>query len=264
VPGTTAKVSFEAGPGDTKTVDVTSFTVNPDWSGDLAEGTDVAVLGLDTAVDISGVTHYDLYRNPDEIGQLTDKVGYGVTGTGATGWTGGFGTKREGEQVYDAEHDLMWEALGLIPGADFVPGAVLQYDFDDGTTCYGPAAGCHDAFGFFSPGFGLGFPGLADGGVGATEVGSAPGDSGGPTFIDGKVAGITSYGITLWYDDLSTSDITPFTVDSSFGEFAGDTRVSSWADWIDSVTAPPAVPEPATLGLLGAGLLALGLSRRKA
>jgi hypothetical protein len=254
VPGTTATVTFEDETGDIP-VSVTSFTVHPDWDGDVLKGNDLAVLGL-TAVDLPAVTHYELYLTPDEVGKPSDKVGYGRTGVGATGSVPStFGTKREGDQVYDATHDLMLPALGLLPGIDFVPGAVLQYDFDDGTTCLVPTAGCHDAFGFF---FGLG-----NAGVGLTEVMSAPGDSGGPTFIDGKIAGVTSYGITLSSVEFlpPTSDILPG-VQSSFGEFAGDTRVSFYAEWIAFVTAP-AVPLPAPLWMLAAGLLALGLSRRK-
>jgi hypothetical protein len=256
VPGTTATVTFEDETGDIP-VSVTSFTVFPDWDGDVLKGNDLAVLALDAAVSLAGVTHYELYLTPDEVGKPSDKVGYGRTGVGATGSVPStFGTKRAGDQVYDATHDLMLSALGLVPGVDFVPGAVLQYDFDDGTTCVGPAVGCHDAFGFFFS--------LADAGVGLTEVMSAPGDSGGPTFIDGKVAGVTSYGITLSSIEFlpSTSDILPG-LQSSFGEFAGDTRVSLYAEWIAEVTAP-AVSLPATLWMLAAGLLALGLSRRKA
>ncbi len=44
-----------------------------------------------------------------------------------------------------------------------------------------------------------------------------------------------SYGITLQLSDGSTSDISPGEIDSSFGEFSGDTRVSKYAAWIDSV-----------------------------
>ncbi|MBC8229691.1 PEP-CTERM sorting domain-containing protein [bacterium] len=85
---------------------------------------------------------------------------------------------------------------------------------------------------------------------------SAPGDSGGPTFIDGEIAGITSYGVTLWGGDVSTSDIDgPFpTLNNSFGEFAGDTRVAYYADFINQTTA---IPEPTTFAMFGIGILGI-------
>ena len=118
----------------------------------------------------------------------------------------------------------MYVALGLNSGADFIPGAIYQFDSDDGT------AG-HDAFGYFF--------GISNLGLGNNEVMSASGDSGGPTFENGELVGITSYGITLQYTNRATSDCTKQfgqpSLDSSCGEFAGDTRVASYSTWIDSV-----------------------------
>lgn len=77
------------------------------------------------------------------------------------------------------------------------------------------------------------------------EGGTAPGDSGGPTFIqDGdewKLAGITSWGLNPW-DGLSngTSGL-----DGLYGDVSYMTRVSQVAPWVLSV-----VPEPSTYALL--------------
>ena len=69
-------------------------------------------------------------------------------------------------------------------------------------------------------------------GLGTSEVNSASGDSGGPAIHNGNIIGITSYGITLTFNDGTTSDING-ELDSSFGEFSGDTRVSKYAGFID-------------------------------
>ena len=121
----------------------------------------------------------------------------------------------------------MYDALGLDPITDFESGAIFQYDSDDGVPQ-------HDAFDFFF--------GDSDLGLHYDEVMSAPGDSGGPTILNGELVGIASYGITLEYSrgppprtsDCTTEGKSPI-LDSSCGEFAGDTRVSSYTNFIDSV-----------------------------
>lgn len=56
------------------------------------------------------------------------------------------------------------------------------------------------------------------------EYGIAPGDSGGPLFVDGKLAGINSY----------TASPRTYTR-SQYGEESGHTRVAIYRDWIKSV-----------------------------
>lgn len=73
---------------------------------------------------------------------------------------------------------------------------------------------------------------------------SAPGDSGGPTIKRGLVQGITSYGMTIVINGI-TADITPDIVDSSVGEFGGDTYVAIYVGWIDSVTGGNVPCKPA-------------------
>ena len=209
------------GNGGTESIQITGADIHPEWDGDIIRGNDVAVLTLVNPPSTT-TSSYDIDRNTkSNIGSISEKVGYGLSGQEKVDPALGFGTKRNGMNKYDAYANTMLQALGLRAGRDFVRNSVLQYDFDDGTAE-------HDAFGFFF--------GIHDTGLGFDEVQSASGDSGGPTIKDGLIQGITSYGLTLIFNDGSTSDITPNVLDSSVGEFAGDVHVAIYADWIDSIT----------------------------
>ena len=217
-----------------ESIPISSADIHPDWDGSIVRGNDLAVLTLSHRPDPE-INSYDIDRNANsDIGSISEKVGYGLSGIQQNDPANyGFGTKRNGMNRYDDVADTMLKALGLRAGRDFVRNSVLQYDFDNG-------ASEHDAFGFFF--------GNHDTGLGNDEVASASGDSGGPTIKDGLIQGITSYGISLSFTDGSTSDITPDAIDSSVGEFAGDTHVALYASWIDSVTGGNASssndPEP--------------------
>jgi hypothetical protein len=227
-----------------------SIAVNPGWNGDATAGNDLAIITLSTPA--VGVQTYGLYTGSDELGKVGVKAGFGKTGTGATGDTGASGTEHTGQNLYDAYSSI----FNVVPGFGPAPvGAGLAYDFDNGLAA-------NDAFGFF---FGLNNPDTAL--VNANqEVMAAPGDSGGPTFIDGLIAGITSYGLTLAFSNGSTSDINTTANDASYGEFGVDTRVSYYQDWIYSVVGYPAasIPEPGSGAALAAGILMLLRRRLKA
>jgi len=204
-------------------LDASQTVVHPGWTYDILKGNDVAILKLSSPV--TGLTVYGLDSDSTDDLTVHEKVGYGRSGTGNDGDVLPFGIKRNGQNLYDAVADTMLDALGT---QGYVPGSVLQYDFDNGLAA-------NDAFGFF---FGLGNPGLE-----VLEVNSAPGDSGGPTFTGDMVTAITSYGIRLQYIDGSSSDIDG-DLNSSFGEFAGDTRVSIYHSFIDSVINGGSAPPP--------------------
>ncbi len=202
------------------------FTVHPNWDGNFNTGNDLAIIHLGQLAPL-GANGHEIYRASDEVGQTVTKAGYGLSGTGDTGTTLPNGTKRSGLNTYDALGDVFTTVLNSPP----IPGAQLAYDFDDGTNS-------RDAFGFFDSFLGAG--NLNDTGLGNDEVMSAPGDSGGPTFINNQIAGVTSYGLRLTNFLGQTSDVDN-ELNSSFGEFAIDTRVSFYANWIDAnlSIAPP-------------------------
>ncbi len=213
--------TFPLSSGSVK-IAISNVAVHPDWDFDLFRGNDVAVLTLASPAP-TAATSIDINRtDPDATGTRTLKLGYGQGGVGTTGATLPAGTFRWGMNVYDSFADPLLRFLGLSANTDFVPQSVLLYDFDNGKSR-------NDAAGFFL--------GLPDTGLGQLEASSAPGDSGGPTVSasrnssERKVVGITSYGLTLLLTDVDTA------INSSFGEFSGDTNVYLYRDFIDGVTS---------------------------
>lgn len=248
VTATGVSATFTLAGGD-QTALGAAVTVHPGWNGQILVGNDLAIIEL--AADApAAAQRYDIYRSTADVGAVGEKVGFGGSGTGGTGDTLPAGTKRSGQNKYDDLADTLLTAIGV---SGLVPGSQLLYDFDNGLVA-------NDAFDFFNLIVG---PGLADLGLGVGEVSSAPGDSGGPTFIDGLIAGIASYGLRLRFGDGSTSDVDA-DLNSSFGEFSGDTRVTIYQEFIDSIVGHvTTVSEPATLLILGGALLMIGLLRRQ-
>jgi hypothetical protein len=179
-------------------------------------GGDIAILELVSPAP-EATTRFDIYRASSEINAVGPKAGYGVSGQGVEQPSiYPAGTKRDGQNRYE---------FYLDASAD-----ILLYDFDDGSSA-------HDTFGLVA--------GRNDLGLGNAEVMTAPGDSGGPTLLDGKITGVTSFRTTA---SGGVGDATPGT-NSSFGEIGGDTRVSVFASWIDSVIDIIAPTTPGNLDL---------------
>ena len=222
--------------------------IHPDWNGRFAEGNDIAILELVDAAP-AGADAYDVYRGDGEVGRTGTLAGYGASGTGEQGSVLPHGTLRAGKNRFDA----LGDAFRMFQGReDTRPGGLLALDFDSGRRA-------NDASGLFA--------GASDTGFGPDEAFAAPGDSGGPTFLDGRVAGVHSH-ITQFKDfDGKTPDVDGEFFTSTFGEVMFDTRASVYADWVDRTVAESlAVPLPpaAWAGLGTLGIAALSARRRRA
>lgn len=199
--------------------------VHPDWNGDSLDGSDLAILTLESSP--AGITGHAIDGDmAGDVGcseNIVDKAGYGRSGWGGDGDVASSGLKRNGQNCYDDTADQLLSVFGL---STTTPNSILHYDFDNGN----PA---HDAYGIH---FDKAHTGLVN-----PEVNSAPGDSGGPSFnVANEITGVTSYGITFSINGVSTD--VDNELNSSFGEVSGDTRVSIFASWIDSVLNAPEPP----------------------
>ena len=209
---TPLRVRFDTVEGRT-VLPVNRVFIHPDWRADRDSNNDIAILELG-AVPPNGADRYDIFRGSNEVGQVIQRVGYGAPGTGLTGEVpdteNPVPIRRVGQNRYDTLGDFFSPAV--------IPGTQLGYDFDSGL----PA---NDAIGrdYGIQGFG----------VGGSEVGSTSGDSGGPSFINGQVAGVVSYGFRPITPGVDVTDEN----DTSFGEIFADTRVSAYAGWIDTTLA---------------------------
>ncbi len=253
-------------PSGASSVWAASWDVYPgfDTSGPagILVGGDLAVIEL-PGLAPADATRYQLYQGAGEVGAAHTKAGIGRSGTGKTGMPLPVGTLRSGQNIYDTVMDPILEAPGfwgpgtLVPGVDFIPGSLLSYDFDSGAAA-NDMHGYVDGY-FLTPG---NYPGWThqadwhDTGLGLAEICGAPGDSGGPTFIDGKIAGVTS--LSWWWVSGVTDTGVPIgggpdwdTIagNRSWGEAGADTRVTMFDAWIRSN-----VPEPATVTFLAFAL----------
>jgi hypothetical protein len=238
--------------------EVAGFAVNPLYDalnpfvGAFAPG-DVAVIEM--AADLpADVERYDLYRDPDEFGQVTRHYGHGRSGKGNKGATGGadFFYARTGLNMYE-------QTLAPFFGGDPLFDQLL-HDFDSGGSKHNAMEWWFTSSFACHPENPNNPPWAQDGqcttfkdgsypdfkGFGKLEVGIAPGDSGGPGFIDGKIAGVHSFGFTHFCTGVTNGTDFSCGLDSSYGEMSGDARVSTEAGWIDAVTtgAIPATPIP--------------------
>jgi len=235
-------------------IDISRYTVDPLYTGHTIDQNDIAVLRLATAAPAS-LTGYTIDTSGDLSGQDFTALGYGLrsdTG-GSVGVTAdtGAGRLRQGDNRYDfavGDADfggILSKILGPAPNS-----LIYLSDFDSGAAQND--ASCKLAV--------LGF-GLAptskycDTGVGALEAAVAPGDSGGPQFINGQIASITSFGLT--FQGLGDVDSA---LDSSFGEFNGFVPTFIHANFI---AAAEAVPEPASWALMIGGFGLIGAAARR-
>jgi hypothetical protein len=234
---------------------VSNYFVQSAYTGKVFDQNDIAVLTLDSFVDASVNTH-GLYGGNDLTGLEYNIAGYGGRSDvgGAVGTDLGTGRLRQGTNRYeyrlgDADFGGVWDDILRVPASQIEYTYVS--DFDNGTQTND--ASCRVAVALnIAPS-----PKFCNTGTGAREVSSAGGDSGGPEFIDGLVASVTSFGVTF---GTGLGDAVQG-LNNSFGEFNGFVPVSIHRDFIAAAMAT--VPEPGSFALAGLSLLLLGASRRK-
>ncbi|MDP3672622.1 MAG: trypsin-like serine protease [Telluria sp.] len=211
-----ASVHFETSSG-AQTVSASSVTILSGYEPGAANN-DLALVWLSTGAPTTA-NRYAPYRGSDEIGQTMTLVGYGLAGSGDAGTTSadtGAPVRLKAANQFDADAAALKSALGVEMGWTPLAGSQLVADFDNGGSA-------QDALGRL-----IAHPGT---GLGLNEGLIAPGDSGGPAFINGSIAGIASYTASL-QNGATNPDIDAVS-NSSFGEIGAWQRVSHYQQWID-------------------------------
>ncbi|MDO4584168.1 MAG: hypothetical protein Q4D62_08715 [Planctomycetia bacterium] len=184
-----------------------ALIIHQDWTGSGTLG-DLAIIELEE--NLTGrVETYDINRDGSlDVGSVFTRYGYGLYGTGEEGVEAWDGQKRTGQNKWEAlGSDLMGHGYQVTAPGD----NILVFDFDDGTEAndtLGRVLGIHDL------------------GLGIWETNSTSGDSGGPCFVNNIIFGVCQGG---------------YSQTCAYGDISIDTRVSYYADWIDSVISTTAI-----------------------
>lgn len=212
---TSASIVFDTSAG-TQTLSSSKVTVQPAYDA-VNDNNDLAIVWLNGHAPVSA-DRYNLYRSSDELGQTFTMVGYGQVGTGSTGSTGQSDPtwRLKAQNTFDADAATLKSAVGQVMAWTPAPGTQLLADFDNGKSV-------NDALGQLASLSGLG--------LGSNEGLIAAGDSGGPAFINGQVAGVAGYVTSLSVG--ATHPDVDNTSNSSYGEMAAWQRVSEYQQWID-------------------------------
>ena len=262
--------------GVTNAADLSSIVMHPLWAAppppltdgltSPSQGWDVALFRLANPIT-NAIVFPRLYTASDEAGQVGITLGAGLIGTGTEPWLRQ--PTNSPLQVFAQMNRIDRVTAQTNAG---LAGGLLATDFDGANEpqntlgsgydssgqpwLWGDSAGivtALDPAGTIAGTNSLLDQLVVDGNI--VEGSTAPGDSGGPTFVhdgeDWKIAGITSWGINPW--DALNDDATNAGQRGLYGDVSYMTRVSQVAPWIVSV-----VPEPSTYALLvmtGAGLL---------
>jgi secreted trypsin-like serine protease len=240
---------FRNADGTFTEVNGTGFAVQQNYSGEVLEEQDVAVLTLSADAPATARTYSLFSGNP-----LVDYTlaGYGRIGTGLTGDNTSSGqfnavnTLRAARNRFETtgRDDATFATIASGSGAATY-GGILLSDFD-------PIGGSVDSFMCDGLGFCNNGQGLLEGAVGR-------GDSGGAAFTNTwQILGVASWGSTL--DGISLSQYNTDFGYACVANFAANSRCLANYNFVMAQV----VPEPSTYLLMGTGLLALiGVARRK-
>lgn len=249
-------------------IDVSYIKVNSAYTGQVIDQNDIALLRLSNIAP-AYAQRYDIDYSGNLTGLDFNDAGYGVRSTvgGACGTAAsclaGTGRRRQTDNRYDfAWGDADFGGIFTDfngPGQNIFGGnADITYsfvsDFDNGlaandTSCRLIVEGIGGPVD----------PKWCNLGRGATEGLIGGGDSGGPGFVNGKLASVNSYGLTFGFDYGDIND----NLDNTFGEFGGYVPTYIHQNFIQSFAA---IPEPSQWALMigGFGFAGVAARRRKA
>ena len=245
-------VSFilNAGSDYSHVIKAVSLTIHPDFTGfdnpDVND--DLLIIELESPVPL-GIPVYNLATESSSSVEVLHAVGYGTTGDAVNGYVSGSSSLTTKRQGYNQKDGLLRDD----EGSGSVEGFLADFDGLDQTT------------NVYDVGY-AGFDETIEGTFGNDlETTIGPGDSGGPSFA----ADFADFSLELGDDGMPILlGVNTFTASAGldtpeaplFGSIFGGMYVPAYAEWIDSVIEP--VPEPGTVAILLAGIVALGLSRR--
>jgi hypothetical protein len=245
-------------------MEVFSYDIHPEYTGEVIDQNDIAVLRLRGTGAPDWVPRYELYTDPNLRGLEFNVAGYGGRSTvgGAFGTNARTGFLREGDNRYDYRFgDSIFQDFWTdrdANGENFFGFAQIDFsyisDFDNGLAAQDSSRRVANALGLGT----IGNANFADTGLGAREVNLAGGDSGGPGFVNGKLASINSFGLSF---GANFGDFRPG-LNSSWGEFSGYVPVYIHEDFINGAMAT-AVPEPMSWAMLVAGFGLSGAVMRR-
>lgn len=256
-------------PTGTVAIDVARYHVNANYTGEVIDQNDIAVLKLSSYAP-SFAQSYGIYTDELVNGERFNVNGFGTRSIvgGAIGTTApfnaGVGRRRQGDNTYDyAWGDAAFNGFftDIVDGENFFGTAEISKsyisDFDNGIAANDTGCRTAAAVGAAAD-FGCGL------GVGVMEVGIAGGDSGGGAFIDGKISSVNSYGLTFGagVGDFRCDPAPGSCLNNSWGEFSGYVPTNIHKDFIAGAIAA-GVPEPATWALMILGFGAVGGAMRR-
>jgi hypothetical protein len=227
---------------------VSSYRVNPLYSGEVVDENDIAILKLaEDAPDFAPI--YKLSDLADLTGVEHIIAGYGVrsdTG-GSIGSNLGTGRLRYAGNRFDfrfgdADFGGYWEGAFGPQSVD----NVWISDFDDGSAFRDGSCNVGIFEGFSDPVFSS--DKYCNRGIGEFEGIGGGGDSGSAYFVDGRIAAVHSF--ALWYRSDESNN--------RFGQLKGAVPI-----YLHRAFIAGNVPEPATWAMMIAGFGLVGTAARR-